>query len=107
MEVLGDHLFVIDGSTIRGFELGTENEVMTLNISSAGFLNGMTNDGVSTLYATDFSGKKIYKIDVSDLSNPSSEVIVSNTISTPNGIIFDGANIYGLGEFFCNYQVCH
>ena len=92
MEVLGDHLFVIDGSTIRGFELGTENEVMTLNISSAGFLNGMTNDGVSTLYATDFSGKKIYKIDVSDLSNPSSEVIVSNTISTPNGIIFDGAN---------------
>ena len=92
MEVLGNHLFVIDGSTIRGFELDTENEVMTLNISGAGFLNGLTNDGVSTLYATDFSGKKIYKIDVSDLSNPSSEIIVNNTGSTPNGIIFDGVN---------------
>lgn len=92
MEVLGNHLFVIDGTTIRGFELDSENEVMTLNITGASFLNGLTNDGVSTLYATDFSGKKIYKIDVSDLSNPSAEIIVSNTISTPNGIIFDGAN---------------
>jgi len=92
MEVLGNHLFVIDGSTIRGFELVSENEVMSLNISGASFLNGLTNDGVSTLYATDFSGKKIYKIDVSDLANPSSEVIVSNTVSTPNGIIFDGTN---------------
>lgn len=92
MEVLGNHLFVIDGTTIRGFELDTENEVMTLNISGASFLNGLTNDGVSTLYATDFSGKRIYKIDVSDLSNPSSEIIVSNTGSTPNGIVFDGTN---------------
>ena len=92
MEVLGNHLFVIDGTTIRGFELDTENEVMTLNVSGAGFLNGLTNDGVSTLYATDFSGSKIYKIDVSDLSNPTSEIIVNNTNSTPNGIIYDGDN---------------
>ena len=92
MEVLGNHLFVIDGSTIRGFELSTENEVMTLQVNNAAFLNGLTNDGVSTLYATDFSNKTIYKIDVSDLSNPSHEIIVSNTVSTPNGIIFDGTN---------------
>lgn len=92
MEVLGNHLFTIDGTTIRGFELDTENEVMALNISGANFLNGMTNDGVSNLYVTDFSGKKIYKIDVADLSNPSFEIIVNNTISTPNGIVFDGAN---------------
>ncbi len=92
MEVLGNHLFVIDGSTIRGFELDTENEVMTLNISGASFLNGLTNDGVATLYATDFSGKKIYKIDVSDLTNPTYEIIVNSTGSTPNGIVFDGTN---------------
>lgn len=92
MEVLGNHLFVIDGSTIRGFELDTENEVMTLQVNNAAFLNGLTNDGVSTLYATDFSNKTIYKIDVSDLSNPSHEIIVSNTVSTPNGIIYDGDN---------------
>lgn len=92
MEVLGNHLFVIDGSTIRGFELDSENEVMTLQINTAAFLNGLTNDGVSTLYATDFSNKNIYKIDVSDLSNPTFEIIVNGTGSTPNGIVFDGIN---------------
>ena len=90
MEVLGNHLFVIDGDFIRGYELDSENEVMTLNIPGAGFLNGLTNDGVSTLYATDFSTKKIIKIDVSDLSNPTSELIVNNTSTTPNGIVYDG-----------------
>lgn len=89
MEVLGNHLFVIDGSTIRGYELDSENEVMSLNITGASFLNGMTNDGASTLYATDFGAKKIYKIDVADLSNPTFEVIVNNTSTTPNGIVFD------------------
>ena len=92
MEVLGDHLFVIDGSTIRGFELTTENEVMTLQVNTAAFLNGLTNDGVSTLYATDFSNKAIYKIDVSDLANPTYEIIANNLGASPNGIIFDGAN---------------
>ena len=92
MEVLGNHLFAIDGSTIRGIELDTENEVMALSISGAQFLNGMTNDGVNILYATDFSAKRIYKIDVSDIANPSFEIIVSNTVSTPNGIVYDGDN---------------
>ncbi len=92
MEVLGNHLFAIDGTTIRGIELDTETEVMALNITGASFLNGMTNDGVSTLYATDFSGKQIYKIDVADISNPTFEVIVNNTSTTPNGIVYDGTN---------------
>lgn len=92
MEVMGDHLFVIDGSTIRGFELDTENEVMTLNVSGAGFLNGMTNDGNGNLFATDFSNKRIYKFNVSDLSNPTQEIIVNNTATTPNGIVYDEDN---------------
>lgn len=92
MEVLGDHLFAIDGSTIRGYELASANQVMALNIPGSFFLNGLTNDGVSTLYATDFSAGTIYKIDVSDLSAPSFEIIVNNTASTPNGIIYDGDN---------------
>ncbi len=92
MEVMGDYLFAIDGSTIRGFDLVTEDQVMAISIPGAGFLNGLTNDGVSTLYTTDFSNNRIHKIDVSDLANPSQEIIVPNTGSTPNGIFFDGAN---------------
>lgn len=92
LEVVGNVLFAIDGSTIRGFDLNSENEVSNLTIPNASFLNGLTNDGVNTLYATDFSAKKIYKLDFSNLSNPSFEEIVSDTQNTPNGIIYDGAN---------------
>ena len=92
MEVLGNHLFAIDGATIRGIELDSENEVMALNITGALFLNGLTTDGDSTLFATDFSAKRIYKINVADVGNPTFEVIVNNTSTTPNGIIYDDVN---------------
>lgn len=91
-EVLGNTVFAIDGTMIKGFDLTTEQEVMRITIPGAGFLNGLTNDGTSTLYATDFSNSDIHKIDVSNFDNPSSERIVSNTMTTPNGIIYDGNN---------------
>ncbi len=92
MEVLGDNMFVLDGDVVRGYDLSTEASVMNLNIPAAIFLNGLTNDGVATLYATDFSDKKVYSIDVTDVSSPSFTEIVSNTSDTPNGIYFDGDN---------------
>lgn len=92
MEVMGNTLFAIDGSSVRGFDLTTEEQVMSINIPGASFLNGMTNDGDQNLYVTDFSTKKIHKINVADLSAPTSEIIVANTVSTPNGIIYDGDN---------------
>ncbi|MFK7809772.1 MAG: T9SS type A sorting domain-containing protein [Saprospiraceae bacterium] len=93
MEVMEDKLYALDSPNLKAFDLETEEEVMSLNISGAVFLNGLTNDGVNTLYATDFSAGKIYKIDVSDIDNPSFEIIVENTDNeTPNGIIYDGAN---------------
>ncbi len=92
LEVLGDRVFGLSGNVVKGFDLDTEQEVMTLTISGASFLNGLTADGNTTLYATDFSGKRIYKIEVADIANPSFEVIVANTSKTPNGIIHDGDN---------------
>lgn len=92
MEVMGNTLFAIHNSSIKGFDLTTEEEVMNISIPGASFLNGMTNDGTENLYVTDFGAKKIYKINVADFSNPTSEVIVSNTSTTPNGIVYDGAN---------------
>ena len=92
MEVMGNTLFAVDGGTIRGYDLTSEQQVMSIAIPGASFLNGMTNDGNGTLYVTDFGAQEIHKIDVSDLNNPSSEMIVSNATTTPNGIIYDGAN---------------
>ncbi len=91
LEVMGDYVFGISGSSIKGFDLTTEAEVMSISIPGAAFLNGLTNDG-SALYATDFGNNTIHKIDVSDLNNPSSQMIVSNTVRTPNGIVYDGTN---------------
>lgn len=93
MEVVGENVFVCEGGNrIRGYNLITEEEVMNLPMSNALFLNGLTNDGGNFLYATDFSDQKIYKIDITDLDNPTQEVIVENTNATPNGILYDGEN---------------
>ena len=93
MEVVGDNVFVCeDGNRIRGYNLETEEEVMNLPIENASFLNGLTNDGGNFLYATDFSAQKIYKIDISDLNNPTQEILINDTNATPNGILYEGIN---------------
>ena len=89
MEVMGDNLYVISGVDINGYNLETGDEVMSLSIPGASFLNGMTSDGNGKLYATDFSTRKIHMIDVSNTEVPNQEVIVSNTEQTPNGIVYD------------------
>lgn len=91
MEVMNSTLFVI-GDGIKGYDLTTEEEVMSLNISGSGFLNGMASDGVSRLWVTDFSNQRIYEIDATDPNNPTSEMVVANTGSTPNGIVYDETN---------------
>lgn len=92
MEVLGNTLFVISSNNIRGYDLTSAAEVMTLSIPGVVFLNGMGQDGDHTLFVTDFGAKKIYSVDVSDLANPQYTLIVSNTVTTPNGIAYDGFN---------------
>ncbi len=92
MEILGNTLFALEGSVLKGFDLTTETQVMTLNIVGSNFLNGITNDGVDKLWVTDFSGGAVYQIDVSDLNNPSFELFVNTPGLTPNGIIYDEDN---------------
>jgi len=54
----------------------------------ATFLNGITSDGGNYLFTTDFTAKKIYRVNVTD----STFNIMATTVKTPNGIIYDGAN---------------
>ncbi|MCZ4407573.1 T9SS type A sorting domain-containing protein [Cryomorphaceae bacterium 1068] len=91
MEVMNNTLFAISNG-IKGYDLSTEEEVMSLSIPGSGFLNGMASDGVNRLWVTDFSNGRIYEIDVTDLDNPTSEMVVANTGSTPNGIVYDETN---------------
>jgi hypothetical protein len=96
MEVVGNTLFAIAGSRIKGYDLTTATMVMDLNISGAQFLNGLASDGENRLWATDFSGYDIYEINISNLAAPTFTMVAnqSNLGSTnsPNGIRYDGAN---------------
>ncbi len=92
MEIMGDYVYAIGLNVIRAYDLATATEAMSLTIPGVTFLNGMTNDGATNIFVTDFGSSKVYRIDVSDLNNPTYEEIVSNTMTTPNGILYDGAN---------------
>ena len=92
MEIMGTTLFAIASGTIKGYDLTSENEVMSFSIPGTSFLNGMTSDGNTMLWVTDFGASKIYAIDVSDLNNPVATEIVANTGGTPNGILYDNAD---------------
>lgn len=92
MEVMNGVIYAIAGTHVKGFNHSDGSEVMDFTVSGASFLNGMASDGVSRLWVTDFSAKKIHQIDVSDMSAPMMTTIVSNTTSTPNGIVYDEAN---------------
>lgn len=92
MEFMNGVLFAISGTHVKGFNHSDGTLVMDLTVSGAQFLNGMASDGDHRLWVTDFSAKKIHEIDVTDLSAPVLTTVVANTVTTPNGIVYDDIN---------------
>ncbi len=88
LEILNGKLWVCDGGNMKSFDLSTGTLVDNIAVGGT-FLNGITSDGVEMLYVSDFSAKKIYKINTTTLVFTE---VVANTVSTPNGLWFDGAN---------------
>lgn len=88
IEIMGDVLYTCQGGVIRGYLLTTGATVFTLNLNAT-FLNGLTSDGDRFLYTTDFTAKKIFKIDVVSVSFTT---MASGLAKTPNGILYDGEN---------------
>jgi len=88
IEILGNVLYACEGGFIRGYDLASGSNVFTLNLNGT-FLNGLTSDGIGNLYATDFSAKKIFKVDVNAVTF---STLASGLAKTPNGIIYDGEN---------------
>ncbi|HLG33685.1 MAG TPA: T9SS type A sorting domain-containing protein [Bacteroidia bacterium] len=88
LEIIGNTLFACDGASMKGFDLTTAAVVMNLNVGAT-FLNGICTDGTNYLYATDFTAKKIFKIDI---AAQTFTVFVTGLVKSPNGIIYDSAN---------------
>ena len=84
LELKGDTLFACMGGSIEGFNSSTGTLVFNLAVGGS-FLNGITTDG-QYIYATDFSAKKILKVDP---DAGTFQTLVANTGSTPNGIVWD------------------
>jgi hypothetical protein len=95
MEVVGNTLFAITGTRVKGYDLTTATQVMDLNIPGASFLNGLGSDGGNRLWASAFNGYDIYEIDITSLSAPTYSMVADQTDlnnQQPNGIVYDGAN---------------
>lgn len=88
IEIVGDALYCCSGASVKGYSLATGANVFNLNVGAT-FLNGMTHDNSGNLYATDFSAKKIFKINI---ATQAFSAVASSLVQSPNGIIFDEAN---------------
>lgn len=88
LHIAGTTLYVCDGGSVKGYDLGSGVQVMNINVGGT-FLNGLTGDGGNNLFATDFTAKKIYRIDI---VSQSYNIFVPQMSKSPNGIIYDGAN---------------
>lgn len=88
LEVLDTVLYACDGSRVKGFSLASGTEVFNVNLGAT-FLNGITSDGVDNLFVTDFTAKKIFRLNV---STGNFNAMVTGLSRSPNGILYDGAN---------------
>jgi hypothetical protein len=88
LEILNGKLWVCDGGDIKSFDL-TTGVMVELVILGGSFLNGITSDGSTMLYVSDFTARKIYSVNTITLDYFE---IVANTVSTPNGMWYDGDN---------------
>ena len=85
IEVVDSVIYACCGGFIKGYNLFDTTLVCNIN-TGATFLNGITHDNQGNLFATDFSAKKIYRI------NPAAgtfNVMVTGLTKSPNGILFD------------------
>jgi hypothetical protein len=87
LEIMGSVLYACDGGSIKGFDLATGSQVFNLSLGAT-FLNGLTTDGTTYLFATDFTAKNIYRI----CPSTNTYNIMTSTTYSPNGIYYDAAN---------------
>lgn len=89
IEIVNDTLYVNAGANIKLFNLNTGASLGTISMGAT-FLNGLTHDN-NYLYSTDFSAKKIYRVNIATRAW-SIFVTATGGTSSPNGIIYDQPN---------------
>jgi len=85
IEVVGTTVYACCSGKVLGFDLTTGLQVFSVNLGAT-FLNGITHDNSGNLFVTDFSAKKIYRINI---ATQAFNVFAQNLTQSPNGIIYD------------------
>lgn len=92
LELLGGFVYVADSGRIDGYDVDSAERVIQIPIPGASFLNGLTSNGVDTLYVSDFSAKRISIITLSGSGAPVVSAPISTGSRTPNGLAYDRDN---------------
>ncbi len=85
LEVVGNTVYACCSGKVLGFDLTSGSQVFTVNLGAT-FLNGITHDNIGNLFVTDFSAKRIYRINI---ATEAFNVFAQNLMNSPNGIVFD------------------
>jgi len=84
--VYGNNVYVCNGTRIKGYDLSTAAEIFNVTLTGSTFLNDLAADENGILYVTDFSTRRIYKVNT---ANSEWWIYVANTTNTPNGVYVD------------------
>lgn len=96
LSIYNGNVYVACNGTVRGYSLVDASLILNVNLGAT-FLNGMDVDANGMLYISDFTAKKIYKLNV---NTQAFWVYIANTVSTPNGVCVDAPRNRVL---FCNW----
>lgn len=84
--VHGGRVYVCNGTRVRGYDLSNASEVFNVQIAGSSFLNDLAIDASGMIYVSDFTARRIYKV---NSANQDYWTYVASTTNTPNGVYVD------------------
>ncbi|MDA8794075.1 hypothetical protein N9N67_12570, partial [Bacteriovoracaceae bacterium] len=92
MRIRGNHLWLTDIDSVKAVQISTGAVSNIIPIKNAKFLNDIVfSDTSSAIYVTDMLTNKIHSIQKSPTNN---ELLSSNELESPNGIVTRGKKLY-------------
>lgn len=81
-----------DGGFVRGYRLSDAVRVVNHMVTGATFLNGLSSDGGTRLWASDFSGQRLHELDLGSFPTITHTTPITATGFQPNGLWWDRRN---------------
>lgn len=86
IRIYNGNVYACVGNRIKGFSLASGSEVFNVQLTGASFLNGMGISSSGIAYISDFTGQRIYKL---NLNTQEWWIYVASAGGQPNGVYVD------------------